>query len=86
MPPSISRPPPIATVPPRIPPSVARPPAIARPWNTTERPEPVPTISKTRLVDPASMTELDSPCPTIVNDLLFRLEPLSMSSWPPVTA
>ena len=65
---------------------VARPPAMARLCKTTERPDLVPTISKTRLVDSALMTELDSPCPTMVNVLLLRLEPLSMTSWPPVTA
>ena len=58
---------------------------MARPCNTTERPELVPMISKTRLVDPASMTELDSPWPTMVSVLLVRLEVLSTTSWPPVT-
>jgi uncharacterized Zn finger protein len=84
-PPSISRPPPSAVPATSSPPSsVARPPWMVRPWKTTERPE-LPTTSKTRLVDPASMTELDSPCPTIVNVLLLRPVP-SMSNWPPVTA
>ena len=80
LPPSISRPPPSAALPPTMPPSsVARPPAMVRPCNTTERPELLPTISNTRLVDSALMTELDSPCPTMVSVLLFRLELLSMT-------
>ena len=81
LPPSISRPPPSAALPPRTPPSFARPPVTARPCNTKV----VPTLSKTRLVPSAVMIESDSPCPRMVSVLLFRLELFSTTSWPPVT-
>ena len=40
----------------------------------------MPTISKTRDAPPASMTDVASPWPTIVNALLLRSELLSTSS------